>query len=189
MQILTQAPELINKIGDLLFRVADFPLADEMAERLKPGLAPEAQEAIGKLQEQLQNKNRLLGEAMQSLTEERLKVKAKDSVAVVDEFRADTERAKMLLDAAAKVDPAAAMEMIHAMAREAVSQAFTLWLGKPMTPAAPKVKRVNRLLADLPPAPVVISSQTCRRCGHPESNHWKRGCLGACTCRQFVPST
>ena len=31
VQILTQAPELINKIGDLLFKVADFPLAAEIA--------------------------------------------------------------------------------------------------------------------------------------------------------------
>lgn len=151
VQILTQAPELINKIGDLLFRVADFPLADEMAERLKPGLAPEAQDAITKLQEQLQNKNRLLGEAMQSLTEERLKLKARDSASVVDEFKADTDRAKMLLDAATKVDPAAAMEMIHAMAREAVQQAMQDNLG-PVRMAGSENLQVRAAGGDLPGA-------------------------------------
>jgi hypothetical protein len=151
VQILTQAPELIGKIGDLLFRVADFPLADEMAERLKPGLAPEAQEAIGKLQEQLQNKNRLLGEAMQSLTEERLKVKAKDSGAVVDEFRADTDRAKMLLDAATKVDPAAAMEMIREMAQQAVHQAMQDNLG-PVRLASSENLGIQASGGDLPGA-------------------------------------
>ncbi len=129
IQILTQAPELINKIGDLLFRVADFPLADEMAERLKPGMAPEAQKAIAGLQLQLQKQNKLLGEAMQALTEERLKAKAKDAAADTDAFRADTDRTKMLLDTAAKVDPAMAMEMIREMAQQAVLQAMQDNLG------------------------------------------------------------
>lgn len=129
IQILTQAPELINKIGDLLFRVADFPLADEMAERLKPGMAPEAQKAIAGLQLQLQKQNKLLGEAMQALTEERLKAKAHDATADTAAFKADTDRTKMLLDAATKVDPAMAMEMIREMAQQAVTQAMQDNLG------------------------------------------------------------
>lgn len=129
VQIIKEAPELVAKIGDLLFRVADFPLADEIAERLKPGLAPEAQAAITELQKQLQSQNTKLGEAMQALTEERLKVKAKDASAVTDEFRADTERAKMLIDGATKVDPMMASEMIRQMAHEAVMQALQDNLG------------------------------------------------------------
>lgn len=129
VQILTQAPQLIGQIGDLLFKVADFPLADQIAERLKPGLSPEAQAAVGTLQEQLQNKNRLLAEAMQALTEERLKVKAKDQEVEIRAFEADTNRTKMLLDTAAKVDPAAAMEMIREMAQTAVRQALQDNLG------------------------------------------------------------
>lgn len=129
VQILTQAPQLIGQIGDLLFKVADFPLADQIAERLKPGLSPEAQQAVTGLQEQLQNKNRLLSEAMQALTEERLKVKARDASAAVDEFKADTDRVKVLLDSATKIDPAAAMEMIREMAQQAVRQAMQDNLG------------------------------------------------------------
>lgn len=129
VQILTQAPELINKIGDLLFKVADFPLADEIAERLKPGMDPQAQAAIQALQVQLQKQNKTLGETMQLLSEQSIKIKQKDSKSVVDEFNADTDRAKMLLDAATKVDPAAAMEMIRQMAAEAVHQALQDNLG------------------------------------------------------------
>jgi hypothetical protein len=129
VQILTQAPQLIGQVGDLLFKVADFPLADQIAERLKPGLTPEAQAAVGNLQEQLQNKNRLLAEAMQALTEERLKVKSKDQETEINAFKADTDRTKMLLDTAAKVDPAAAMEMIREMAQQAVHQALQDNLG------------------------------------------------------------
>jgi hypothetical protein len=74
---------------------------------------------------------------MQSLTEERLKVKARDSSSVVDEFKADTDRAKMLLDAATKVDPAAAMEMIREMAQQAVRQAMQDNLGPVRLAASP----------------------------------------------------
>lgn len=140
VQILSQAPEFAQKIGDLLFRVADFPLADEMAERLKPGLAPEAQAAITELQKQLAGKNKLLGEAMQSLTEERLKSKAKDTSADVNAFRADTDRSKMLLDAATKIDPAMAMEMIREMANAAVQQALQDNLGPVRGAAAPDLQ-------------------------------------------------
>lgn len=129
VQILTQAPELINKIGDLLFKVADFPLADEIAERLKPGMDPQAQAAITALQTQLQKQNKTLGETMQLLSEQSIKIKQKDSKSIVDEFNADTDRAKMLLDAATKVDPAQAMEMIREMAQQAVQQAMQDNLG------------------------------------------------------------
>lgn len=140
VQILTQAPELINKIGDLLFKVADFPLADEMAERLKPGLAPEAQQAITQLQEQLRNGNKLLGETMQALTEERLKAKAKDQEADVKAFQADTDRAKMLLDAAVKADPTAAQAMIRDMITSAVTQALQDNLGPVRGASAPSLE-------------------------------------------------
>jgi hypothetical protein len=129
VQIIKEAPELVAKIGDLLFKTADFPLAEEIAERLKPGMAPEAQAAISNLQVQLAKQNKTLGETMQLLSEQSLKIKQRDSIAVVDEFKADTDRAKMLLDAAIKVDPAAAMEMIRQMAREAVQQAMQDNLG------------------------------------------------------------
>ncbi len=117
VQILTQAPALIDKIGDLLFKVADFPLADEIAERLKPGLDPQAQQAIALLQKQLQqvtekgmNADKLLGEAMQALTEERIKAKNEDNEAVVRAFDADTKRLGVVKDML-KDDPAVMMAL------------------------------------------------------------------------------
>jgi hypothetical protein len=132
VQVITKAPELLSKIGDLLFKVADFPLADQIAERLKPGLAPEAQAAITELQKQLGNANRLLGEAMQSLTEERLKTKAKDQEAVIDAFDADTKRLAALKDAL-PLDPAA----LQALIRETVRQALQDNLGPAVMSARP----------------------------------------------------
>jgi portal protein len=136
VQILTQAPELINKIGDLLFKVADFPLADQIAERLKPGLSPEALAQVDTLQKALQlaqakgvNIEKTLGEAMQALAEERLKAKAKDATDVTAAFKADTDRLKAIMDAAVKADPQAAMTMIREIAQQAVRQAMQDNLG------------------------------------------------------------
>lgn len=136
VQILTQAPALIDKIGDLLFKVADFPLADQIAERLKPGMSPEAQEAIGALQLQLQkavaagaNDRKLLGEAMQALTEERIKAKNQDDDAVVKAFDADTKRltalGKML-----PLDPAELQALIHETMRQALQDNLGPIIGK-----------------------------------------------------------
>lgn len=122
--ILTQAPQLIEKIGDLLFKVADFPLADEMAERLKPGLPPEAQKAVEALQEQLQSRNKLLGETYQALTEERLKAKNDDQDAVIKGYDADTKRLAVIKDMI-PMDPA---EM-RALIINTVSQALQDNLG------------------------------------------------------------
>jgi hypothetical protein len=136
IEILKFAPELVNKIGDIVMKAANFPMADELAERLKPGMSPEAQAQIGQLQKVLQlteqkgmNTEKLLREAMQALTEERLKVKAKDDRAEVEAFKADTDRAGMILNAAVKADPMAAMTMIREMAQAAVTQALQDNLG------------------------------------------------------------
>jgi hypothetical protein len=141
VQILTQAPQLIEKIGDLLFRVADFPLADEMAERLKPGLAPEAQQALDQLQKQLQvaqaagaNAHKLLQEAMQALAEERLRNKAKDARSDIEAFDSDTKRLAVFKDFL-QLDP----EMLRALIREEMRQASQDDLGPVRGAAAPNL--------------------------------------------------
>ena len=143
VQILTQAPQLIEKVGDILFKVADFPMADELADRLKPGLPPEAQMQLDQLQKVLQqsqerglNTEKLLHQAMEALAEERLKAKAKDQAGVVDEFKADTDRAKMLIDAATKADIASAIGAIREMLPQVVRQAMQDNLGPVRTAAA-----------------------------------------------------
>lgn len=125
VQVITQAPQLLGVIGDLLFKVADFPLADEIAERLKPGLQPEAQQAIQQLQVQLAKANHTLGETMQALTEERLKNKAGDAKNAVAAFDADTRRLAVFGQSAPMMDP----EAWTAAIREAVRQAMQDNLG------------------------------------------------------------
>lgn len=119
VQILTQAPQLISQIGDLLFKVADFPLADQIAERLKPGLPPEAQQAVTALQEQLQGKNKLLAETFQSLAEERLKAKNDNQADVVKAYDADTRRLSAIKDMI-PTDPADMQRLVHETVRQAM---------------------------------------------------------------------
>ncbi len=119
VQVITQAPGLLDKIGDLLFKMADFPLADEIAERLKPGMAPEAQAAVATLQQQLRQTNTLLGEAMQALSEERLKVKAKNSDNTIKAFEADTGRLNVIKDMI-PLDPADMQALIHETIRQSL---------------------------------------------------------------------
>lgn len=122
VQILTQAPQLINVIGDLLFKVADFPLADQIAERLKPGLQPEAQVAIAELQKQLQKSNQQLGEAMQALAEERIKSKNDHAKAAVDAFDADTRRLAVVKDMAKDGETGAMPPEMQAMVKRLVQE-------------------------------------------------------------------
>lgn len=136
VEILKFAPALADKIADLLFKSADFPLADEIADRLKPGLPPEVQQALQALQDQLnkanakgENTEKLLREAMQALTEERIKAKNDSNEAVVKAFDADTTRQKMLIEAAAKVDPAAAIAMIRELMGTVTTQTLQDDLG------------------------------------------------------------
>ncbi len=131
VQILTQAPQLIDRVGDLLFQGADFPLADKIAERLKPGLPAEAQQQIMALQVQLQKAEKAgadvkktLGEAFEALTELRVEKKNDDQDAVVNAFKADTDRMKVASDML-KNDPtvmAALQPMIAAMVMQVMRQ-------------------------------------------------------------------
>ena len=113
--ILTQAPDLIPIIGDILFRASDFPLADEAAKRLRRMVPKDAlgegpsqneqmmQQQIG----QLQNVMKML---MQELTKEKLKaaglqanknIEAYKAVSefTIDQFKAFTDRLKVIADA------------------------------------------------------------------------------------------
>lgn len=95
--VLQQQPELTRVVGDLLFKAADFPMADEIAERLRrmvpsevlgDGPAPEVQA----LQQQLQNAQKVIEQLVTQLTEEKLRLKAKDAMRDIDAYDAETRR-------------------------------------------------------------------------------------------------
>lgn len=86
VQIITGAPELINEIGDLMFLSADFPMADEIALRIRrkiKQMAPWLLEddavnpQVQALQQQLQQAGQQLAELLQQLAEKEARLKDK----------------------------------------------------------------------------------------------------------------
>ena len=71
------------------------------------------------MQKQLQGQNKLLGEAMQALAEERLKAKGEDAEQAVRAFDADTRRLAVVKDML-PLDPADMQAMIHETVRQAL---------------------------------------------------------------------
>lgn len=116
-QITTQAPELMNLCGDLLFKAADFPMAEELAERLERMVPPQAKgegipPAVAQLQGQVHHMQDLMTTLMQQLAEEKLKLRGKDEKRDIEAFKAITDR----LDVIAKhfeVTPKDKAEMLH----------------------------------------------------------------------------
>jgi hypothetical protein len=135
VQVLTQAPQLLDKIGDLLFKVADFPLADEIADRLKPGLPAPAQKAIAGLQEQLTKKNALLGETMQALSEKELALKGKDQMRDIDAYKAETDRMKALATML-PMDAGGLQQLVHQL----VADSLKTHLGSVLAASAPELR-------------------------------------------------
>ncbi len=101
-QILQASPQLIPLIGDILFQSADFPLADELAERLRrtvppyvlgQGPTPQEQQMI----QQMQQMRQALAQLIQQAAERKIDDGNGLDKHAIEEFRAETERLKVLL--------------------------------------------------------------------------------------------
>ena len=128
-QIIQASPDLVHVAGDLLFKSADFPLADVLAERLKRGVP---QQFLGgptpdmlKLQQQLQATNQhaqqVIGQADQEVAELKRQIadlqsqaKDKSGQTTIADYKAETDR----LATVATADPAAAKILIRSMLSE-----------------------------------------------------------------------
>lgn len=122
-QIAAQNSDLMHVIGDLMFKYADFPGADEIAERLKNlvppqalGGAPNAQ--IQQMQGEMQKLQTILTNTIQQLAEEKMKVRAKDldlkdktEQKAIDWQYALTDRLKVLLPTI--LNPKDIAQMVH----------------------------------------------------------------------------
>lgn len=106
-QIMGQDPDLMKVAGDLLFKAADFPMAEEVAERLHrtipaailgEGPTPEMQDATQKMDH--------MGQMIQQLTDELKAAKATQQNETdktnIDAYKAESDRMKAL----GPVDPA-----------------------------------------------------------------------------------
>lgn len=95
MQLAKEDNQIMLKAGDLVVKASDIPMADKIAERLKPqpGPDPQMQEAQQAIQKQ--------GEMIGKLSSELTKVKADRSIEEqqkdIDRYKAITDRMKVLL--------------------------------------------------------------------------------------------
>jgi hypothetical protein len=120
--LITQAPNLTSVIGDIMLRAADFPMADEAAERIKRTLPPQVlgqgptqQEQA--LQGQLQALQGLLDASTEELAKAKLQLKGKDQLRDIDAYEAETKRMQAL---AAAIDPQALRPVIETLVAEAL---------------------------------------------------------------------
>lgn len=100
-QIASTAPELMSIIGDLVLLAADFPMAEQAAERLKRMVPPQAlgetNGQVQQLQQELQAAQQLSASMAQKLVELQMKIKDKDVQKDVDIYEAITKRIDVLL--------------------------------------------------------------------------------------------
>lgn len=96
-QIMSQQPDLMKVAGDLMFRAADFPMAEELAERLKRmvppavlGKGPDPQ--VQQLLEQNQQLTQNIAKVMQQYADERSNNQASQHKSETDAFNAATKR-------------------------------------------------------------------------------------------------
>lgn len=114
--IAAQSPELMGVIGDLLFKSADFPGADEIAERLERMVPAQAKGGpsmeITQLQGQLKNMQGVVTKLLEELSHEKLKIKSREEQKDIDAYEAITKRLDVILDKMV-VTPKDSAQMLH----------------------------------------------------------------------------
>lgn len=119
-QMVTQAPALMSIAGDLIMKAADFPLADQLAERLHNMVPPQAlggpnPETL-QLQQQLQQMQAAMETLVQSLADEKSKRVSVEQQKAIDVYKALTDRMETLKN----VDPNALLPALRPLIAEAV---------------------------------------------------------------------
>lgn len=124
--ILTQAPQLVSIIGDLLMSSSDFDKANEAAARLRRMVPPQAlgegpSPEVMQLQAQITQLTGMLQKSLVTISEDRIKMKGHAEKRDIDVTGALTTRLKALLAYSAKtgmpVDPKAIDDLLHQTVR------------------------------------------------------------------------
>ena len=136
VQIATKSPDIMEKAGDLMFKVADFPMADEISERLRKLLPPQITgEApppqLLQAQQQLQKLGQALSQTMEENAKLKLELRGKDQQKDIDVYYAETDRMKVLGKGLA-TDPGLP-QLVHAL----VMDSLRTTLGPVLAASAP----------------------------------------------------
>lgn len=100
-QIMTQAPETTALIGDILFKNADFPGAEEAAQRLERMVPAQAKgqgpsQAEQQLSQELQKVQGVNTTLMSELAKMKLQLTGKQEMRDIDSYKAESERLGVL---------------------------------------------------------------------------------------------
>ncbi len=119
--IAQQNPELMGIIGDLVMLAADFPLADEAAERLRRMVPPQAlgdtNPQVAMLQQQLASGGKLMEAMSAKLIQLQSKATSYSEKRSVDEFKAVTDRMKVVFDHFS-IPASMQVDMLHELAMQ-----------------------------------------------------------------------
>lgn len=134
-QIAAQNPDLMRVIGDLVMRAADFPLAEEAAERIKALVPPAAlgqgpSDAEQALQQQLAQAQGLIQQLSQELQAVASSARSREELRDVERYDAETRRLAAL-KGALPVDG----EGLVALVQRTVAEALQDELGRFAPPA------------------------------------------------------
>jgi len=102
-QIISASPSLMQVAGDLMFKAADFPMAEDLAERLARMVPPQAlgtgpSPAEQQMQAALQATQTHAAQLSQQLSIAQMQLKAKDEQKDIDRYEAQTDRMAKLLN-------------------------------------------------------------------------------------------
>jgi hypothetical protein len=126
-QIMSQDQGLMKVAGDLLFKAADFPMADEVAERLHRTIPAEIlgegpTPAEADMHQKMQQMEQMINHLSQALQDARSTQGREDAHVQIDAYKAETDRLKAIA-------PDMAPELIAAIAAHLVAE--TLRTGDP----------------------------------------------------------
>ncbi len=120
--ILTKAPEWAPVIGDLLLKEAPFPGADEMAERLRRMVPPQAlggpSPELLQMQQEMHAMHQAMTEMVQRAAEEKLRRTSTEQQKGIDAYKAETDRIETLKEIA----PAILLPLVQQVVAEALRQ-------------------------------------------------------------------
>lgn len=122
-QIMQSDSSLIHVAGDLLFKNMDVPGADELAERLRRLVPPQAlgtgpSPSEMQMQQQMMNLQNVLQEMGKKLAEADMKLKAKDEQKEIDAYDAESRR----ITALGNSGPALSPEEIRPLVQQLIAE-------------------------------------------------------------------
>lgn len=122
--VFSTNPQLMATAGDLFFRMQDFPMAEELAERLSntipnsvkgEGPTPEEellQQQLQEAQQQMESMQAQLASSLQALADEQKKGDDKAKANEINAYKAVTDRLDSMLTRMEKLGPLPVLEMV-----------------------------------------------------------------------------